>query len=226
MENYHASFEERAAATSAFSDFAHTVIEAKRTSPADDLLSELVLKGELTDTELVGAAMMLFSAGHETTANTLALSTFFLLCDRSRWDALRADPSSIAGAVEELLRYITIVQTGAATRTALEDVDLNGTTIRAGESVCVSLAAANRDPARFTDPDRFDPSRDANDHLAFGHGRHMCLGQHIARLELQIGLAGLMRRFPTLSLAVPAQDVQLYHGDHQLYGVHELPVAW
>lgn len=221
-----ASVEEKLAANLQFADYVRGVIAHKRAHPSDDLLSELVAGGELSDEELTGVARLLFGAGHHTTATMLAFSTFALLCERDRWERLRADPSSIDGAVEELLRYLTIVQTSVLTRNATEDVELAGVPIRAGESVTVSLSAANRDPDRFADPDTLDIARDAMGHVAFGYGRHMCLGQHLARIEIQIGLAGLIRRFPTLHLNVSPDEVPMHSGDHLVYGVRELPVAW
>jgi cytochrome P450 len=209
-----------------FLDYATGVIAHKRGEPADDLLSELIATGDLTDDELAGIAMMVFAAGHKTTATMLALSAFVLLSSRGCWEELRTDPSLMQPAVEELLRYLTISQVGATPRTALEDVELGGTTIQAGETVTVSLAAANRDPDKFADPDRFHLSRDASGHLAFAHGRHMCLGQHLARLEVEVGLTGLLQRFPTLDLAVPCQEIPVHGGDQFLYGVHKLPVIW
>jgi cytochrome P450 len=226
MADRRSSPEEQIAASREFTDYARGVIERKRARPGHDILSNLIARGELTGDELRGVAGQLFIAGHETTPNMLALSVLALLCDRSRWEALRVDLSSIDAAVEELLRYLTIVQVGAFTRTALEDVELEGVVIKAGVGVTVSLSAANRDPERFGDPDRLDVSRDARGHLAFGHGRHVCLGQHLARLELQVGLLGLLRRFPTLRLAVPAEELRLHAGDEFLHGVHELPVTW
>lgn len=127
-------------------------------------------------------------------------------------------------AVEELLRYLTVVQFGT-TRTAVEDVELGGETITAGESVAVSLPAANRDPARFAGADTLDLAHDASGHLAFGHGVHQCLGQQLARIELRVGFAALAERFPSLRLAVPPEDVPL-RGDMAIYGVHRLPVTW
>lgn len=224
------SDEERDASYEEFRRFTAEIAERKRTTPGDDLLSDVVATGELSDEELVGVVEQLISAGHHTTANMLALSTYFLLADRPRWEALRAaiarDPAAIEPAVEELLRYLTLVQVGAFTRTALADVELGGVLVREGESVLVSLAAANRDPAKFPDADDFDPERDAHGHLSFGYGRHMCLGQHLARLELQVGLLGLLTTFPTLSLAVPADEVRLHDGRNLLAGVYELPVTW
>jgi cytochrome P450 len=222
--------EERDAAYKEFLGFVREIAERKRTNPGDDLISEVVATGELTDEELPGVVEQLISAGHHTTANMLALSVYFLLAERDRWESLRAavavDPAAIEPAVEELLRYLTLVQVGAFTRTATEEVDLGDAVVDAGQSVLVSLAAANRDPARFPDPDRFDPGRDATGHLSFGYGRHMCLGQHLARLELQVGLLGLLTSFPTLALAIPAEDVRLHDGRNLLHGVYELPVTW
>ena len=224
------SDEKRKTAWLEFRRFAAEIAESKRTSPGDDLLSEVVSTGELSDEELIGIVEQLVSAGHHTTASQLALSTFFLLADRARWESLRAavadDPAAIEPAVEELLRYLTLLQIGAFTRTAVEDVELGETVIRAGESVSVSLAAANRDSARFPEADRFDPARDAGGQLSFGYGRHMCLGQHLARLELQVGLLGLLSSFPGLSLAVPADEIRLHAGEHVIHGVYELPVTW
>jgi cytochrome P450 len=152
-----------------------------------------------------------------------ALSVLLLLTDS---EVLSCEPAGIATAIEELLRYLTVFQLGAFTRTATVDLELGGVTITSGESVWVSLAAANRDPAQFEMPAVLDLSRDASGHLAFGHGRHMCLGQHLARLELRIGLAALVTRFPDLRLAEPLAGIKLHHHEHILHGVHELPVAW
>jgi cytochrome P450 len=226
LQDPHASPAEKRAAMCAFMSYCRDVIAQKRAEPAGDLLSDLVVRGELTDAEIAGVAFQLFAAGHETTSNMIALSTFALLCRRDRWETLRADPSRVDAAVEQLLRYLTILQVGAFTRTALEEVELGGVRIQVGESVTVSLAAANRDPEKFSDPDELDLSDDAAGHVAFGYGRHMCLGQHLARLEMKIALPGLTRRFPTLRLAVPAEEVSFSDGEHLLYGIHTLPVGW
>jgi cytochrome P450 len=214
------------AALSDVVDYAHEVVERKRADPGSDVLSSVIASGELTDEELVGAAQILFTAGHHTTATMLALGTFALLEDRQRWDLLVAQPSLIPAAVEELLRYLSIFQNGGTGRTAREDIAVDGEVIKAGESIMFSFPAANRDLDRFSEPDMLDLERDASAHVAFGHGRHMCLGQHLARLELQVGLAGLVRGFPTLRLAVAASDVPRHSAVHPLYGVHTLPVAW
>lgn len=223
MMNPECTPEEELAAFADFCEYGREVIWRKRSRPGEDLLSEVVRSGELTDDALVGLALHLFMAGHETTANQLALSVFALLREPARWETLVARPALIPGAVEELLRYLTIVQVGAFTRTALDEVELDGAVIEPGEAVTVSLSAANRDPRRFRDPDALDLTRDAGGHLAFGYGRHMCLGQHLARVELQAALAGLVRRFPTLRLA---GEAPLHSGERFLYGVRRLDVTW
>ncbi|WP_308312725.1 cytochrome P450 [Streptomyces sp. ISL-11] len=223
--SYGASTEE---VTGAFADlgaYLHRLVLLKRDEPGDDILSGLAHgDGGLTDEELTSIAFLLLVAGHETTANQLALSAFALLENPAQLAALRADPALTESAVEELLRYLSIVHHGP-TRAALEDAEIDGTLIKEGEVVMVSLAAANRDPARYAAPDGLDVTRHAAAHLAFGHGIHQCLGQQLARIELRVGINGLLRRFPGLRLAVPADEVPL-RDDMQVYGVHSLPVAW
>jgi len=205
------------------------LVRAKRLQPADDLLSGLIARegdpeGALSDDELVSIGNLLLVAGHETTANMLALGTLALLEHPGQLAALRADPSLIDGAVEELLRYLTIVQFGVM-RTVTEDVEVGGRCIRAGKPIVASLAAANRDPQQFSEPDVLDLSRAYSPHLAFGHGVHQCLGQQLARVEMKVGFAALLERFPSLRLAVPLQDVRM-RDDMFIYGVHALPVTW
>jgi cytochrome P450 len=221
--DFEASAEEGATAYAAITEFFQELIERKRIQPEDDLLSGLVSSGELNDDELIGAGTLLLVAGHETTANMLSLGTFALLAHPAELEHLRADPSLLGNAVEELLRYLSITQFGPA-RTALEDLELGGCSIRAGETVVVSLPAANRDRDRFAEPDTLDLRRDASGHLAFGHGVHSCIGQQLARLEMQFGYSALFGRFPTLRLAIPPERVRLKYG--MPYGVHELPVTW
>lgn len=138
-----------------------------------------------------------------------ATFNFALLNHPDQLAALCADPSGVDLAVEELLRYLTITHTNV--RAALEDVELDGHLIRAGETVTLAVQTANRDPERFPDPDTLDLSRQATGHLAFGHGIHQCLGQQLARVEMRVALPALFGRFPTLRLAVPAEDVPLRH---------------
>ncbi|MGI5270733.1 cytochrome P450 [Nonomuraea sp. CA-218870] len=200
------------------------LIPRKREHPGDDLLSGLIEGGELSDDELAGVAFLLLVAGHETTANMLGLGTYALLADPVQLAALRDDPSLIDNAVEELLRYLSIVHVGPV-RAALEDVEVDGHLIRKGESVALHLPVINRDPAKFPGGDALDLTRSATGHLAFGHGIHQCLGQQLARSEMRIAFAALLRRFPGLRLAVPADEVPL-RTDMGVYGVHRLPVTW
>ncbi|RZS30528.1 cytochrome P450 [Herbihabitans rhizosphaerae] len=215
------SFEERQADNGVMFEYLGKLVRHKRTEPADDLLSGLL---ELTDDELVGIGLLLLFAGHETTANMLGLGTFALLQHPDQWAALRADPGRLDGAIEELLRYLSIVQY-EVNRAALEDVEVAGQVIAAGEPVLVSLPLANRDSAHFPDGESLDVGRSASGHLAFGFGVHQCLGQHLARIEMRVGFSTLLRRFPDLRLTVPADEVPLRAG-RGIYGVDRLPVAW
>ncbi|GGT22436.1 MULTISPECIES: cytochrome P450 [Streptomyces] len=215
---------EAAAAMAELDAFLTELARHRRRAPGEDLLSALAAGGELTTAEVAGVGALLLSAGHETTAGSLGLGTFALLCHPGEAARLADDPSLAGNAVEELLRYLTIFHFGVP-RSPLEDVVLEGRTLRAGESVTVSLSAANRDPARFADPDRLDLARPASGHLAFGHGPHQCIGQHLARTEMRIAFPALFARLPGLKLAVPASEVPLGE-DMGFYGVHRLPVAW
>lgn len=206
------------------------LIASKRARPTDDFYSDLINNSDLTDEELTNIGFMLFGAGFETTANMLGLGTFALLEHPAQVAALRQDPSLIDSTVEELLRYLTIIHIGPM-RAALEDVEIEGVTIKKGQVVCMSLAAANRDPACFDDPESLDISRYARagkrnlGHLAFGHGIHQCLGQQLARAEMRIAYPALLRRLPGLRLAVTPEEVPM-RSDMSIYGVHRLPVTW
>jgi cytochrome P450 len=211
----------------AMRQFMRRLVSAKRNQPTDDLLSELIHSDAdpaLTDDELVNIANLLLIAGHETTANMLALGIFALLEHPAQLHALRADPSLINSAVEELLRYLSIVHLGL-TRVTVQPVTLDGHDIPAGATVRICLSQANRDPEHWANPDRLDISRAPRPHLAFGHGVHQCLGQQLARTELTIGFTQLLRRLPGLRLAIPAQEVPL-RTDMLIFGVHALPVHW
>ncbi|MFI1828238.1 cytochrome P450 [Streptomyces sp. NPDC020412] len=217
-----ASEEERTAGYVALQEYVRALVLSKRAEPTDDVLSDLTT-GDLTDDELTGVAGFLLAAGLDTTANMIAHGTFALLCHPEQLAALRGDPDLVDGAVEELMRYLTIAPTGV--RAALEDVRVDGHLIKAGESVTLSVEAANRDPERFPEPDALDLRRAANGHLGFGHGIHQCLGQQLARVEMRVAIPALLNRFPTLRLAVPPEQVPMR--DHtNIYGVHELPVTW
>ncbi|MFE2166020.1 cytochrome P450 [Streptomyces sp. NPDC059447] len=188
------------------------------------LLAMLAADGTLDAEEIAGVGVLLLTAGHESTSSSLSLSTLALLAHPEQLAQLREDPSVTDNAVEELLRYLSVFHFGVP-RTPLEDVEFEGRLIKAGESVTVSIPAANRDPGWFTDPDRLDFSRKTSGHMAFGFGIHQCLGQNLVRMEMRTALPALLRRFPTLALAVPAEEVPLA-SDMSVYGVHRLPVTW
>jgi cytochrome P450 len=177
------------AAINALYEYLHDLVLAKRATPTDDLLSDLTTS-DLTDVELSGLGAFLLGAGLDTTANMLALGTFALLRNPAQLEALRGDPSGVDQAVEELLRYLTIAHTGA--RSALVDVELAGELVRKGETVTISMQAANRDPARYEDPDTLDLSRRATGHVALGYGIHQCLGQQLARVEMRVAFPALL----------------------------------
>ncbi|MEV6214600.1 cytochrome P450 [Nocardia sp. NPDC051833] len=217
------TLEEKMAAFGAMNMYLAELVQRKRAEPGDDILSDLARHDDLSIEELTGIAFLLLLAGHETTANMLALGTFALLEHPEQLALLHADPELVPDAVEELLRYLSVAD--IFYRYATEDIELCGETIPAGSTVVVSLLAANRDPLRFDDPDTLDVHRKARGHTSFGHGIHQCLGQQLARIEMRAGFAGLLRRFPTLALAVPAGEVRL-RTDMNIYGVHALPVSW
>lgn len=215
---------EKQAALDQFYDYVRSVIAQKRAEPGADLVSELLARGRLSEEEITGVAWFLFAAGHETTAHTLAFVTFYLLYEPGRWQAMIDQP--IERVVEELFRFLPTFRTALVQRTALEDVDLDGYLVKAGEHVTVYQNVMHRDPARYPEPDRFDPSRDSSGHILFGFGRHMCLGQHLARLEVQVGLEALMARFPQLRLAVPRDEVPLTRSGFTHGALEELLVSW
>jgi cytochrome P450 len=204
------------------------LIEIKRAQPADDLISGLIAARDdadrLSEHELTVMCCTLLIGGHETTANQINLSLLLLLDHPSQVATLRAGPELIPGAVEELLRC-TRLGGLPPTRVTTEDVQLGGVVIPAGEEVIPLYGTANRDPSVFTDPDRFDVTRDAASHLAFGAGVHHCLGAQLARVELQEAFRGLIGRLPGLRLAVPASDLEFKPG-MAIHSLRELPVRW
>jgi cytochrome P450 len=217
------SSELRAAQASIYASLAG-LVRAKHDQPGDDIISALVHADALGDEEAVNMSALLLIAGLETTAYMVGLGSFALLQHPEQLAALSADEALLEPAIEELLRYLTIVQFGL-TRTAREDLEICGHRIRSGDTVIASLAAANRDPGAFPDPDRLQVARAEIPHLAFGYGVHQCLGAQLARAEMKIAFGSLFRRLPGLRLAVPAEQVAM--GDDKVfYGVHELPVAW
>ncbi|WP_033261032.1 cytochrome P450 [Amycolatopsis vancoresmycina] len=217
------TLEEKMGAYIALNTYLTELVTNKRAEPAEDILSDLARHDDLTIEELTGAAFLMLLAGHETTANMLSLGTFALLEHPEQAAELRADAELLPGAVEELLRYLSVAD--IFFRYATEDLELGGETITKGSTVVVSLLAANHDPRRFENPDTLDIRRNARGLLSFGHGVHQCLGQQLARIEMRAGFGGLLKRFPDLALAVPAGAVKL-RTDMNIYGVHELPVTW
>jgi cytochrome P450 len=203
------------------------LVSAKQAYPTDDLLGRLIEHNRETEVFshelLVGLATLLLIAGHETTSNVISLGTLALLQNPEQLAALRADESSVPGAVEELLRYVSIVEAGF--RTATEDIEIDGTVIKAGEGVIALAGSANRDKAAFDQPDELDITRAARHHVSFGYGIHQCLGQNLARMELDIVFRTLFRRIPALRMAVPVAEVP-FKDDSVIYGVHALPVTW
>jgi cytochrome P450 len=221
--------EERAAGHQALVGYLDRLMGEKLAAPAGDLLSGLARRvdaGELSRTEAAQMGVLLLIAGHETTANMIALGTLALLEHPDQLALLREsdDPALVASAVEELLRYLNITHNGRR-RLALEDIEIAGETIRAGEGLIMANDLANRDPAVFPGGDRLDLTRDAHRHVAFGFGVHQCLGQPLARLELQVVYRTLYRRIPTLALATDVGRIPFKH-DGSVYGVYELPVTW
>ncbi|WP_176357560.1 cytochrome P450 [Mycobacterium persicum] len=206
------------------------LVEAKIDDPAQDAVTDLaerVKAGELSVKEAAQLSTGLLIAGHETTANMIGLGVLALLEHPDQAAILRDadDPQVVANAVEELLRYLSIIQNGQR-RVALADLHIAGETIRAGEGIIIDLAPANWDRHTFTEPDRLYLHRSGADrNVAFGYGRHQCVGQQLARAELQIVYRTLLRRIPTLALAIPVEDVPFKH-DRLAYGVYELPVTW
>jgi len=217
------NLEDKMAAYMAMHTYLYELVSRKRAEPADDLLSDLARDEDLSLEELTGMAFLLLLAGHETTANMLALGTFALLEHPDQLAALRAEPELIGDAVEELLRYLAVGD--VFFRYAAEDIEFFGETIREGSTVILSLLAGNHDPEKFENADALDVRRNARGHLSFGHGIHQCLGQQLARIEMRAGFEGLLRRFPSLHLAVEAREVKL-RTDMNIYGVHALPVTW
>ncbi len=217
------SVEEKMAAVGRLREYLAGLVQDKVKEPGEDLLSRQLAAG-MSPEDLAPQAFLLLVAGHETTANMISLSVATLLDKREKLDALREQPDLTVGAVEELLRYFTIAEVGAQ-RLALEDVEIGGVTIRAGQAVMGLTNTANRDATVFPEPDEIDFTRMARNHLAFGFGAHQCLGQNLARLELEIALATLIRRIPGLRLATAFEEISFKENGPN-YGINELRVTW
>ncbi|WP_306212618.1 cytochrome P450 [Actinoplanes sp. RD1] len=222
--------EEVAEARTQIESYLADLIALRRAEPADDLLGLLVHardeENRLTEEELLNFALILLTVGHQSTANTLGSALFLLLRHPDQLAALRADPGLIGPAVEELLRFNPFVFTGTQLRVALEDMELGGVTVRAGEAVICALGSANHDESVFDDPGRLDITRAVNPHLAFGFGIHHCLGAQLARLEMQVAIETLVRRLPAdAHLAVPEHWLTWKTG-LTARALVNLPVTW
>jgi cytochrome P450 len=205
------------------------LVEKKMEHPSEDAVSDLaerVTAGEISVKEAAQLGTGLLIAGHETTANMIGIGILALLENPEQAALLRDsdDPKFIANAVEELMRYLSIIQTGQR-RIATDDIEIGGETIRAGEGIILDLAPANWDEAAYPTPDELDLGRDAGQQLGFGYGRHQCVGQQLARAEMQIVFPTLLRGIPTLKLAIPFDEVPFKH-DRLADGIDELPVVW
>jgi cytochrome P450 len=228
MSRY-ASAEDAAEGAGALARYLKNLLLAKMDDPSEDLVSDLaerVNAEEISVREAAQLATGILIAGHETTAGQLGISIAALLENPDQLALLREaeDPKAVAVAVEELMRYCSIIQTGQR-RIAVEDIEVGGELIRAGEGIILDVAPANWDARQFDHPDQLDLSRDEGPNVGFGYGRHQCVGQQLARMELQIVLPTLFRRIPTLQLAVPVDELPFKH-DALAYGLYELPVTW
>lgn len=205
------------------------LIDRRRQEPGDDLMSALISarddEDRLTEQELVQLAAGILVAGHETTATQIPNFVYVLLTHPERLAELRADPDLVPAAVEELLRYVPLGVASAFPRYALEDVELGGVTVRAGDPVLVSLSSANRDEAVYQDPDQLDLLRSEATHIGFGHGPHHCLGAQLARLELQVALRTLLTRLPGLRFADSEADLRWKTG-MLVRGPLYMPISW
>jgi len=208
-------------------EYFEPMVHERRKHPRDDLITALVQAEErgdlLSDEEVLATCTVLLFAGHETTTNLLANGLVAFMEHRDQWELLQRQPNLIKPAVEELLRYDGPVK--ATFRWAKREAELGGKTIKEGDRMLLVLAAANRDPRKFDNPDELDIARTPNPHVAFGHGIHVCLGAPLARLEAQEAFLALSQRFPQIRLAVAPEELQ-YHPTIVARALKELPVEW
>ncbi|QXE38424.1 cytochrome P450 [Streptomyces sp. GMY02] len=209
--------------------FLDVTVTAKETEPTDDILGRLVTKyfrtGELSHEMLVSTAVLLLLAGHETTANTISLGVLAFLQYPEQLQALREDPAAAVNSPDEMVRFQSLGDVDIS-RTATADFDFQGTQIKNGDGLLPIISVANRDPEAFDHPDELDIRReDTRHHVGFGYGPHQCLGQNLARVELEIAYRTLFERIPGLRLAVPLDEIR-FKNDSQIFGVHSMPVTW
>jgi cytochrome P450 len=204
------------------------LVRRKDENPEDDLISRLVVEhmrpGTLTSRKVVSLARLFLTAGHESTTSTLGLGLAALLYHPEQLEKLRRDPTLIKSAVEEILRYTDVTHSGRL-RTAKEDIEFGGVTIRAGDAIIMHQPTADREDSVFENPHQFDITRNPTQHLAFGTGIHNCIGQPLARMELQLGIGSLIERLPELRPKLPLNELS-FHGRLAIYGVESLPVTW
>src|ERR1700761_8611055 len=221
--------EEKGQAFGAMYAYIEELVRRKEREPGEDLISHLVTEyvatGQLNHATTAMNGVIMMQAGHETTANMISLGTVALLEHPDVFERLGQtdDPLVITQAVEELLRYLTIVH-AQVDRIATEDLVLGGQQIRTGDRLLMNLPAGNWDPEFVDSPDTLDVARNARGHLAFGYGTHQCIGANLARVEMQVAFATLARRLPELQLAVPPDELRFKEAD--IYGMKELPVTW
>jgi cytochrome P450 len=206
-----------------------TLFETKLAEPSDDLIGRMITRSQesgdpITAAEIVELSVLLLVAGHETTANMIALSTAMLLQRPDQLAALRDTPDLALSAVEEMLRYLSVIQFGLL-RYATEDIKVGEQTVKAGDWLVTALGSGNRDERVYPDADSVQLDRKARTHLTFGFGIHQCLGQQLARIELQEVYTRLFRRIPSLRLAIPPDEIP-FKDTAIVYGVHQLPVTW
>jgi cytochrome P450 len=204
-----------------FISYLRRVLAEHRSGASRGVIGGLVDSGALTDEEIVVAASQMSGTA---TANTIALAALALLSHEGCWTELTSRSGSLEAVIEELLRYVSAFQ--VVHRIANEDVEIDGVIVEKGDHVILSLLSANHDPERFSKPDELNLARDAAGHVAFGYGRHICVGQQLARVEIQIALSGLARRFPNLRLAVPLYEIETYSSEHEISGLTTLSVKW
>lgn len=216
----------RAAAGQELATYLHELVIAREKDPTDDLLGRLIVKnredGVMTRDDITNLARLLLIAGHITTTDMISLGTLILLENQDQLALMREDPDLVGEAVEEALRYFGIAD---MSRAVLEDIAIGGVVMRKGEGVICVAAAANWDDEVYPNPERFDIRRGARHHVGFGHGAHRCLGDNLARLELEIVFKTLFSRIPTLRLAAPVDEMP-FKSDATLYGVYSVPVTW
>lgn len=216
--------ERSAAAEQEMKDYTYAIVKAKRDDPGEDVYSDLAT-ADLPESEIARIAGGLLFAGHETTVNQIDYGVLLILRDTAQRDALARDSSLVGGAVEEIMRVAAPSQHGLA-RYAREDAEVAGVRVRTGELVMLALPAANRDDRVYAEPDRFDIRREMSyPHVGFGYATHYCLGASLARVELRAVFGALFRRFPSLALAVPYEELEQRTGT-LTGGFRRLPVTW